>query len=41
LPPLACLADYLELLSAVEAAAAELGVRVVLDGTRRHSAIRG
>jgi len=32
LPPLAWLEDYLELLAAVEAAAAELGVRVVLEG---------
>ena len=32
LPPLAELEDYLELLAAVEAAAAERGVRVVLEG---------
>ncbi len=32
LPPLAHLEDYLELLAAVEAAASELGVQVVLEG---------
>jgi uncharacterized protein (DUF2126 family) len=32
MPPLALLEDYLELLSAVEATAAELGVRIVLEG---------
>ncbi|HEX7636873.1 MAG TPA: transglutaminase family protein [Burkholderiaceae bacterium] len=32
MPPLAMLEDYLELLSAVEATAAELGVRIVLEG---------
>jgi uncharacterized protein (DUF2126 family) len=32
MPPLAALEDYLELLAAVEATAAELGVKVVLEG---------
>jgi uncharacterized protein (DUF2126 family) len=32
MPPLAMLEDYLELLAAVEATAAELGVRIVLEG---------
>lgn len=32
MPPLALLEDYLELLTAVEATAAELGVKVVLEG---------
>ena len=32
LPPLALLDDYLELLAAVEATAAELGVQIVLEG---------
>ncbi|MEY5028028.1 MAG: hypothetical protein RLZ63_343, partial [Pseudomonadota bacterium] len=32
MPPLPCLEDYLELLSAVEATASELGVQIVLEG---------